>query len=205
MNQFVNLFENRIKTFWDDGEDATLHSDVLKYANADPQKFKAELREIQFDEEIDPLPVVLEAFSKDTDKWGSFYVEQLDEILSAAKKAQRPSEVLTYLLELVYIENDDRPFVQQIVDRLHKEINSENSTISRAAIWNLPTFIDNKSIRNRSTVINSLQEKLHDKNWRTRFVAYEALRFENLLPETYKQPLLDRIRVSIFGKPYDFM
>jgi len=207
MNQFSNLFSQRIKYFWSDTSEQgkfELLKDILNYANAEPQKFINELKEIQFDKGIDPLPVVLEALSKDTDNWGAFFVEQLDEILKAAQNARKPSEVLTYLMEYAYVEKDNRPFVQQIVERLHKAIDSENSAVRRAAIWNLPSFMNNDSIKNKSRVVASLHEKLNDRSWKTRFVAFGALKFENLLPEGYKLKLTDRALATVLGKPYDF-
>lgn len=207
MNQFSSLFSQRIKNFWSDASEQgkpELLKDILDYANVEPPKFKSELREIQFDKEIDPLPVVFEALSKDTDNWGAFFVEQLDEILKAAQNTRKPSEILTNLMEYAYVEKDNRPFVQQIVEKLHRAIDSENSAVRRAAIWNLPSFMNNGSIRNKSRVIAALQEKLNDRSWKTRFVAFEALRFENLLPEGYKLKLTDKALSTVLGKPYDF-
>ena len=207
MNQFSNMFGPRIKNFWSDATEqvySRLLKDILDYANAEPQKFKNELREFQFDKEIDPLPVVLEALSKDTDNWGSFFVEQLDEILNASQKATKPSDILTYLMEYAYVEKDSRPFVQHIVEKLHKAMDSENSAVRRAAIWNLPSFMKNSSLQNKSRVIAALQEKLNDRSWKTRFVAFEALKFENLLPEGFKLKLTDKAFSIVLGKPYDF-
>src|SRR5687768_6981272 len=167
MNQFVNLFGQRIKDFWSDSTEqgmSKLLEDILNYANSDTQKFKKEFYDAQFDKNVDPLPVVLEALSKDTDNWGNFFVDQLEIILNTANSSKKPSDKLTYLLEYSYIAKDHRPFVQRIVDRLYKEIDSANMAIRKAAIWTLPVFLNNHSIRNKSLIIDSLHKKLNDKS-----------------------------------------
>ena len=81
MNQFVEQFGNSIKTFWQTGSEEQkqkILADILKYANDNPRIFKQDLEEVQFDKELMPLAVVLEALSKDTDTWGQFYVDTLD-------------------------------------------------------------------------------------------------------------------------------
>ncbi len=208
MNEFVNVFGQRIKDFWNNTNEEgkmTLLKEILDYANANPHTFKKELKQVQFDKELEPLPVVLEALSKDTENWGQFFVEQLDQILDTAHLQRQPAGTLTYLMEYTYVEKDQRPFVQQIVDRLYSEIGGENSTVSRAAIWTLPSFMHNDSIHNKSTIIQALHQQLHHKSWKTRFVTYEALKYENLLPASYKQKLMDKLLSVVLGKPYDFL
>lgn len=208
MNEFSNLFSQRIKNIWSDTSglgQSELLKDILNYANADAQKFKSELKDIQFNKDVDPLPVVLEALAKDTNNWGAFFVEKLDEILNAAQNAKKPYDILIYLLEFDYIAKCQQPFVQQIVERLHKAVESGDSTVSRAAIFNISSFMNNGSITNKNFFIYSLQEKLNDKSWKTRLVAYEALKFENLLPKSYILKFTDRALLMIMGKPYDFI
>ena len=57
-----------------------LLADILQYANSNSQTFKKELDDIKFDKELLPLPIVLEALSKDTVKWGQFYTDILEDI-----------------------------------------------------------------------------------------------------------------------------
>jgi hypothetical protein len=204
MNQFLEKFSTPIKSFWETGseqEKQKLLTDILQYANTNPEKFKQELQEVQFDKELTPLAVVLEALSKDTDKWGQFYVDTLDKIFEQAKVADKPHDILSCLMEFAYIEKDNSPFVQRIVDRLNKETDSDNVSVKLAAIWTLPAYLKNPSIRDKSSITNSLQQKLHDKNWKVRYVAFKSLGYEDMLPDGHKLSMGDQIRKLIFGVP----
>ena len=204
MNQFINLFGNRIKSHWEtDSEDQRqkLLSDILQYANSNVESFKQDMEEIQFDNELSPLPIVLEALSKDTDTWGQFYVDTLGKIFEKAKQADKPQEILNYLMEFAYIEKDEKPFVQRIVDRLYKETNSDNLSTQLAAIWTLPAYMKNPVVRNKPSIIESVQQKLQDKNWKVRYIAFKSLGFENMLPNGSKLSIGDQFRKLVFGAP----
>ncbi|THU39156.1 hypothetical protein FAM09_11600 [Niastella caeni] len=204
MNQFVNQFGDAIKSYWEtasEGLKQQLIKDILQYANTNPQTFKRDLEKVQFDNKLTPLAVVLEALSKETDTWGQFYVDTLDAIFEQAKIANKPQDILSCLMEFAYIEKDHRPFVQSIVDRLHKETDSDNLASKLAAIWTLPAYLANPSVRNKSLIVDSLQQKLYDKNWKVRYVAYKSLSFENMLPIGHKLSIGDQIRKVVFGEP----
>ena len=203
MNQFVEKFGGAIKRFWKDPEEKRqiLLKDILQYANTNPQKFKEDLEEVQFDETLSPLTIVLEALSKDTDTWGQLYVDTLDKIFEQAKIAAKPQAILSNLMEYAYISEDNKPFVQRIVDRLYKETDSDNLPTKLAAIWLLPSYLVNPVVRNKSSIVNSLQQKLHDKNWKVRYIAYKALGFEDMIPTGHKLSMADQFRKIIFGTP----
>jgi hypothetical protein len=204
MNQFVNQFGDAIKGYWDTASEdqrQQLLKDILQYANTNPQTFRQELEDVQFDNELMPLAIVLEALSNDTDNWGQFYIDTLDAIFKQAKMANKPQDIFNCLMEFAYIEKDHRPFVQSIVDRLHKETDSDNLASKLAAIWTLPAYLANPSVRNKSIITDSLQQKLFDKNWKVRYVAYKSLAFENMLPIGHKLSIGDQIRKVIFGNP----
>lgn len=203
-NQFIQQFGEAIKGFWDTGSEERkqcLLTDILHYAKTHPEKFKKELQEVQFDKEFSPLPVVLEALSKDTDTWGHFFVDTLDKIFEHAKASDKPHDILNYLIEFAYIEQDHRPFVQTIVDRLNKETDSGNLSSKLAAIWTLPAYLKNSSIKNKSSILRSLQDNLLDKNWKVRYVTHKALGYEDMLPVGQNLSLSDRMRKLIFGEP----
>jgi len=203
MNEFVNKFKTQIDSFWDVGENEKkkVLSDVLKYANSNPQKFKSEIKQVKFDKDLMPLPIISEALSTDTENWGQFYVDLLDDILETAKQSRKPNEILNNLQDFIYIENDNRPFVQKIVDRLYKELDSDYLNIKLASIWTLPNYLDNNSIRNKSSIIDKLRQQLYDPNWKVRVVAFKSLGFENLLPDGHKLSLKDKLTKLIFGEP----
>jgi hypothetical protein len=204
MNQFINLFGSRIKSHWETGSEnqkQELLSDILQYANLNIDSFKQDMEEIQFDKDLSPLPVVLEALSKDTSTWGEFYVDTLNKIFEKAKQVDKPQEILNYLMEFAYIEKDEKPFVQRIVERLYKETDSDNLSTQLAAIWTLPAYMINPEIRNRSSIIESLQQKLQDKNWKVRYAAFKSLGFENMLPNGSKLSIGDKLRKLVFGAP----
>ena len=203
MNDFIDKFKGQIESFWNDSEYAkdSLLREILKYANFNPTKFKTEIDEVKFDQNLMVLPIVSEALSKDTGKWGEFYIDLLNNILETAQTSKKPRAILNNLQEFAYIEKDTKPFVQKIVDRLFKELYNENLEIKLAAIWTLPNYLDNNSIKNKAQIIDNLREQLYDKNWKVRVVAFKSLGFENLLPDGYKQTLKDKLTKLILGEP----
>jgi|GEM_PF-2566082 len=204
MNHFLDKFDKRIRTFWDgsgETEKKRLLDDILQYANSNSQTFKNDITEIRFDKDLQPLPIILEALSKDTSNWGQLYVDLLDDIFETAKKSEKPNEILSSLMEFVYIEKDDKPFIQKIADRLYKELSSETLETKLAAIWTLPNYLDNKAIRNRNVMVNALQQLLNDNNWKVRVVAFKSLGYENLLPEGHSLSLTDKLLKLILGEP----
>ncbi|MFM2392213.1 MAG: hypothetical protein RLZZ546_190 [Bacteroidota bacterium] len=203
MNEFVNKFKEQIENFWDmeTEEQEMVLSDVLKFANSNKEKFMTEIDLIKFDDDFMALPIISEALSKDTENWGQFYVNLLNDILETAKKSDNPDEILSNLMELAYIEEDNRPFVQIIVDRLYKELDSDNLNVKLASIWTLPSYLENKSIRNKGSIIRKLQDLLYDKNWKVRVVAFKSLGYGNLLPEGFKLSFKDKLTKLILGEP----
>ena len=203
MNEFVNKFKSQVDSFWDVGEDEKkkVLNDILKYANSNQQKFKNEINKVKFDKELMALPIISEALSSDTENWGQFYVDLLDDIIETAKQLSKPNDILNNLQEFSYIENDSRPFVQKIVDRLYKELDSENLNVKLASIWTLPNYLDNNSIRNKSSIIDKLRQQLYDQNWKVRVVAFKSLGFENHLPDGHKLSIKDKMTKLFFGEP----
>lgn len=202
MNQFIEQFGDSIRNYWDTGSGKEkLLSAIFNYANSNPQRFKQEIKEVLFDKELTPLAIVLEALSKDTDTWGAFYVDTLDNILEQAKVADKPQGVLNCLREFALIEKEEKPFVQKIADRLYKETNSNNLHIQLAAISMLPSYLTNPSVKNKSVIKDALLQKLYDAHWKVRYIAFESLGYENMLPAGHKLSLADKIRKIIFGVP----
>jgi hypothetical protein len=203
MNQFANKFGKRISDFWniDEDEKKRLLKEILKHANSNRQLFTTEFNEIKFDNELMASSVVLEALSEDTENWGFFYVDFMHDIIETAKKSRKPDDILQHLVEFSYIENDKRPFVQELVNRLYQEIESENLAVKLAAIWTLPCYLGNSSIKNKSVIIEKLRQQLYSDNWKVRVMAFKSLRIENLLPDGYKLSFKDKITKLLFGEP----
>ena len=202
MNQFLNKFGKPIDNFWEipEQERKKLLKDILEYANANRQSFLKDFNQFKFDAEIMALPAILEALSADTETWGQFYVDLLNDILQAAKQSDKPNDTLTYLQEFFYIEEDTRPFVQEIVDRLYKELDADNVEVKLACIRTLPDFLHTNSIQNRSLIIEKLREQLLNKDWKVRVVTFESLKNEELLPVGYKLSLKDKLIRLVRGK-----
>ena len=125
MNEFAIKFTSQINNFWDisENEKKKVLIDILNYANSNQQKFKYEINLVKFDKDLSVLPVVLEALSVDTENWGQFYVDLLDDILETAKQSNNSFDILKNLSDFCYIENNSKPFVEKIVERLLKSSN----------------------------------------------------------------------------------
>ena len=202
-NLFWKKFEERIDNYWGNTDEAkeSLERDILEYANANPVKFRREFEAVMFDEDVMSLGIVMDSLAEDTDNWGGFFVHVVDDILQAARESDEPNDILTYLEILYSVEDDTRPFVSDIVKRFENELDGNHLEIECAAIWVIPIFLDNPSIRNKEALKNRLIQKLNSSNWKVRFVAHESLRLSDLLPEGAKLSFMDRLYTKIFGEP----
>lgn len=207
MNGFMVLFADRIKAFWDkmpEEDMQKLFADVLVYANTHPETFKREVAEVQFNKQLQPFPIVVEALAKDTERWGDYFVEQMDHIFERAKSSTNPQFVVDHLIEYAQMERDTLPFVKRIVDRLYKELFSDNIITKSAAISILPRYLKNPLVDNQKTMIRELQNKLINPKWRIRYTAYIALKAEKLLPKGFKLSFSDMLLRLYYGRPLTF-
>lgn len=196
MNGFLLLFEDRIKAFWEnmpEEEMQALFADILIYANANPQTFCEELASIQFDPLLQPLPIVLEALSKDTDRWGQFYIDILETVLAKTKTAKNPQEMVDNLIEFCLVEYQPKLFVKHIAARLYKELFDDDLYTKCAAISMLPHYLENPVVENKGAIVAEIKQKLANPKWKVRYVAYLALKEAKLLPPKYKLPFVDQL------------
>jgi hypothetical protein len=206
MNGFLLIFEDRIKSFWEDMPEAEmqeLFADILTYANANPDTFKAELAEVQFNTILQPLPIVLEALSRDTDKWGHFYVYLLEAILDRTKKTNKPQEIVDNLIEFAHIETHPKLFVKHVASRLYQELRDDNLYTKSAAISMLPHYLDNPVVEDKEPILQELQNKLKNPKWEIRYLAYISLK-PNRLPKGYSLPFFDKLLRIYKGRPLTF-
>jgi len=204
MNNFLENFKEGLIAFWEtstEEEKNELIADILIYANANPDSFKRDVKEILFDPEVRPLPFVLEALSKDTKNWGDFYVNVLNDILEKAEQTDKPEHILTFTYEFYYTEEADGEFVQRIANRLLKALDSEKEAVRLKAICTLPGYLRNPVIKNRDLILSRLEEKLNDKSWKARYLAFQYLKFEDLLPKGRRLSFKDKILKMLFGEP----
>ncbi|OOQ56502.1 hypothetical protein [Mucilaginibacter pedocola] len=207
MNGFLLIFEDRIKTFWEEdmpeAKVQELLNDILVYANSNPEGFKKELAEVQFDYVLQPLPVVLEALAKDSDRWGQFYVDMLEIILERTKKSRRPQDIVDNLIEFAHIETHPKQFVKDIARRLQQELTNDNLYTKAAAISMLPHYLDNPVVEDKGPILHELQNKLKNPKWEIRYLAYISLK-PNKLPKGYRLPFKDKFLRMYRGRPLTF-
>jgi hypothetical protein len=203
-NNFKGKFEPALLRFWNgatDDEQKDILADVLAYANANPQSFKADMRNFWFDEELAPLSVVLEALAKDVDNWSDFYLEVLDAIFNTAKVTAKPKHILFNLTEFAYVEKMEIPLVQKIADRMLKEMKAGGVEIKIIIIREIYAYLFNNYVRNKAAITEELHQSLDDSNWRVRYVTWQTLSLENILPPGRKLALKDKFLAMIFGTP----
>ncbi|RFZ83469.1 hypothetical protein DYU05_15175 [Mucilaginibacter terrenus] len=207
MNGFLLIFEDRIKDFWEkytEAEMQELFADILTYANANPQAFVKELEQVQFDPVLQPLPIVLEALSRDSDKWGEFFVNLLNTILVKAKSSANPQEMVDNLIEFAHIETHPKLFVKHVAKRLHQELTDDNLYTKSAAISMLPNYLDNPVVVDKEDIIQELQNKLRNPKWQIRYLAYISLKKFNLLPPDYSLSFTDKLLRMYKGRPLTY-
>ena len=203
MNAFVEKFKTDIECFWklNENEQNKILRKILSYANSNPKKFIEEINQVKFDRNLTILPLISEALSSETEKWGHYYIDLLDSIIKTAKTTKKPYFILSNVLEYVYIENNTRPFVQKIVTRLYEELKSENIDIRIMAIWQLPDYLTNPSIKNKDSIIKRLQQQLYERHWKIRVSAFESLSVNEIIPDEFKMSFKDKIFKFVLGNP----
>lgn len=198
----MSKFGEAAETFWDkettDEMRSRLLAQILQYANGNPLSFVNDIREVQFLSPVSPLPIVLEALSRDTDRWAVFYIDTLKQIIAAAKQSKKPSEIATFIMEFDFIENDPRPFAQTIANLLLQCLTSDIRPIKLEAMASLFGFMGNSSIKNKSEILAAMEKLLDDPDWRVRYLTFETLKLENLLPPDRKLSFKDWLLNYIF-------
>jgi hypothetical protein len=201
MNEFLNKFGDRIQNFYQDQEQEKqlLLTDILNYANLNPEEFSNQIKEIRYDKKLMALSIIMEALSKDTDKWGDFYVDILEDIFYRAKQSSAPKQFLMYLSDFAFIERDRKEYVQRIVSIFDRETEAENLVVKLAAIENLGYYLDSDFVKGTGLIIEKLRIKLNDPNWNVRYAAFTALQEAALLRDGDKLRVKDKLMKLFFS------
>lgn len=204
MNELATKFNDAFIHYLDYSDDVKtkIDSDILQYANENKEVFYEQFEEIMFTEDSEVIYVVFSALSKASDDWGSLYVMAINKIIETAEASDKPENYLTHLFELYVIEEQRKPFVQQLAERLQRAMYSSNMKVQWAAISMLPDLLFSGYVRNRSNMIAEIQEFLKHRDWRYRVVAHKAIEsLEESLPHDFRLSILDRLRMKVFGEP----
>jgi hypothetical protein len=205
-NQFLETFEKRILGYWDDSIEngEKLEADIIKYANENREQFVKDIHDIKYVLELDAFTLILDLLTDQGEQWGSLMYDTLDEILTNAYLPDQKVNYLYFLTEFVLFDFSEAVYLQKLVDRLGKELDSENEKIRLAAINAMPLMMDYPNVRNKSNYIELLQHFLTNGNRKERLVAFTTLDIENLLPTGYIQPFKDKVLRFIYGQPTVF-
>ena len=205
-NQFLETFEKRILGYWDDSIEngEKLEADIIKYANENREQFLKDIHDIKYVLELDAFTLILDLLTDQGEQWGSLMYDTLDEILTNAYLPDQKVNYLYFLTEFVLFDFSEAVYLQKLVDRLGKELDSENEKIRLAAINAMPLMMDYPNVRNKSNYIERLQHFLTNGNRKERLVAFTTLDIENLLPTGYTQPFKDKVIRFIYGQPTVF-
>lgn len=199
--RFLNQFGDRIQNFYQDQEQEKqlLLTDILNYANLSPEEFSIQIKEIRYDKKLMPLSIIMEALSKDTDRWGDFYVDILEDIFCRAKQSSAPKQFLMYLSDFGFIERDRKEYIQRIVSIFNRETEAENLAVKLAAIENLGYYLDNDFVKGTGLIIEKLRIKLNDPSWKVRYAAFSALQETGLLRDGDKLRIKDKLMKLLFS------
>lgn len=205
-NQFLETFEKRILGYWDDSIEngEKLEADIVKYANENREQFVKDIQDIKYVLELDAFTLILDLLTDQGEQWGSLMYDTLDEILTNAYLPDQKVNYLYFLTEFVLFDFSEAVYLQKLVDRLEKELDSENEKIRLAAINAMPLMMDYPNVRNKSNYIERRQHFLTNGNRKERLVAFTTLDIENLLPTGYTQPFKDKVLRFIYGQPTVF-
>ncbi len=199
MNKFSETFGEDLKIYWDKSEETreVIDKQILDYANSNQETFTRDVVDRIFDEELDPLSVVIDALLPDGDNWSSFYQSVLNKIYERAYDAADEDETddaMLYLMEFYSVSDIEKPFVNKIAERIYKEIHSDNFAIQNESVSILTDFLENPAVRNRASMLDALHQKLSDSRHKIRFATYKHLKAASMLPQGYRPSILDRLR-----------
>lgn len=180
--------------------------DILLYANNNRNAI------IDFCHRTEPaqfcnLDLVYEALAEDAANWGEFIYEEFRRIIEAAKKVDDPFTYTECLDIGLYFEDKSAPYVQKIIDLLVKELDSPLDALRHRAVWFLSDWIEDQSDLRHAEVVKKMAERIHDKNWKIRYLTHLVLK-DKPLPSgnTLKLSFWDTFRGKfsiLFSSPFD--
>jgi len=175
-------------------EEEKAFAKILEMANEQPE----ELKQIVTELEQDSVSFVFEALAKDMENWNDFFLDEAKRIVEKAKKSNKPSQILTYLGEFIFIEPEEFKHCNELVNYMKKELDNESPVFRYWAVSIIADFMDEGDY----ITTKLLEKRLSDTNWRIRYWVYVLLK-EQKEKGKYKLSFLDKIRAKILD-PYTF-
>jgi hypothetical protein len=201
----LDQLKKDIVNFWEfdveEQRDAVLEKIRTCAANTDKKTFIGEVRRLFEPAEFSGLSVVYEALTSDPDKWGFFFVEEYKRLFLLAEQAENAFEILDCLEEISFVNEELTGFNEDIIAILTKYIDHPKDAIRYQAIWHLGDWITEENQSKHSQLISWIADKLHDKNWRIRYITELILKDMEQLPPGFSTKWTDKIRAK-FRSPF---
>lgn len=196
-NKFENYFEKLTDSYdLDEAVQKKLFQEFREYALQHRNSFLSVFSAIPTSDDR-LLSEVYEALSQDLENWQDFFINEFKRLFSAAEETENPEGELNNLLSLdIWGDKKDSPFSKKIrnilVDKIER---SRNNRVRRIAVSLLGSF----TFFNNDREIRLLEELKTDRDWRTRFLAGQALNDVNSSAPTEGIAFLDIIRNKLFN------
>lgn len=166
-----------------------LQKKLLEYAQSNVTAFIEQVRSIDLQDRV--LFEVFTTLSGQPDLWMDFILEEIQRICKYVESGNDHRIPLSTLDGLAFWASCNQKLKDQILAVLLNCINSQNISIRRISLFLIGDFM----LEEPSEVSDHLTRILQsDADWRVRNFARWALKDNDLLPNGYKQPLIDRLR-----------
>ena len=194
-NLITELVKRLDDTFELDEEDQ-LRAEIAAEAVKRPNHLREAVKSISLPDQDYLLGDVYEALAEDDpERWGDFFVDEIDRLLELSRKSENKGAILATLDQFicVAVAAENKSLYQQIIDRLYAELDSPNELIRRKCVQTICDFVD---IFNRRELVKLENMRESDPDWRIRYQTHETL--VELNPKrygAYRLSFADRIRI----------
>lgn len=195
----IEEIENLMDKFYDLDSDVDdqVFEELQKFANSDKEGYIKYLNS----QKLGPnsyRPILYEAIMDSANGWENFLLEEIKFIIEQAEKGDEDATYeISSIFYLTNISDLKKSFYTSAIEFFQSKLNSKNNEVKKAALEYTIDLHNESKIRLTEKLKKQLQVQLKDNSYNVRLYAYLNLKDENLLPQGYKQSILDKFRTLI--------
>jgi len=172
----------------DDDTDVAIQDQILIYANENRDAFVEEVHRLPPDQ-FDNLNDIYEVLADDPSPWADFFLNEIDRLLTLARKSSDPGPIIQPLdaFWLISLNEDAVELRQDLLHSFYSNLDDENAIIRRRCVVLTGDLVDKNDFKE----LDKLEEMVKkDPDWRVRYLAHQAL--EEIHPKRAKRTSLPR-------------
>jgi hypothetical protein len=185
----------------DDDTDVAIQDQILLYASENRDAFIEEVHKLPPDQ-FDKLNDIYEVLADDPSPWADFFLNEIDRLLTLARKSSDPEPIIQPLdaFWLISLNEDAVELRQDLLHSFFSNLDDEIAIIRRRCVVLTGDLVSKKDFKE----LDKLEEMVKkDPDWRVRYLAHQAL--EDIHPKRAKRTKLPRwIRLRARASNIDF-